>query len=257
MTIFLHSLWRSSSTYIASKFRSPEHNTYWYYEPYNAVLSKISKERAQSYDHTSWNSGHTPLDQAYFYEYIPLLKAGGGVKGYHRDFADKGYFPNTATLPDAEREYLNYLQDYAGLQGKIPVFAFCRSLGRVGHLRGLLEGVHITQYRNPHNVLASCYKTKAYRQVIATIKATPPNSLPHLLGFLCSNNAKSGEENPWPPVLSDSLDSMFSREFLSLFFEFYIISNVSAIFYSDIFLDVDRLASDQEYRLGIEKKCIK
>lgn len=254
MTFFLHSFWRSSSTYIAAKFRAPEHNTYWYYEPYNEMLNRISKETAQIFDHTNWDSRHPPLKKAYFHEYIPLIKPDGGVEGYQKSFAYGEYFPNGVLLPDAEKKYLLNLQTHAVNQGEIPTFAFCRSLGRVGHLRGFMEGIHLVHYRNPHGVLASFYKRGDYFRIklYEIIKLIRKKSLPDLLNHH-TPNIEATLKTSWPQISDDSLYSAYSHEFTTLFFDFYVFSNVAAIFYSDIFFDVDRMASDKNYRIEIEK----
>src|ERR671916_606203 len=73
--VFIHSSWRTSSTWFWQKFRTLP-TTLCFYEPFNPQLSIISRETAATLDPKSWKldsgipiaSGH-PGDLPYFVEF--------------------------------------------------------------------------------------------------------------------------------------------------------------------------------------------
>ena len=76
--IFIHSSWRTSSTWFWSKFRQlPE--TLAFYEPLTMFLNTITRAQALAYDHDAWGSGHSATDP-YFLEFVPLIRRTGGVQ---------------------------------------------------------------------------------------------------------------------------------------------------------------------------------
>ena len=225
MRIFLHAMSRASSTYVAGKFREESLNTYWYDEPYHEMLEWLTPDVAKSFSSVTWESKHE-LEKPYFLEYIPLIKPGGGVKYFKPEFTHENYFP-TGKLPIEEQKYLSYLNQHAESMGKIPVFAFIRSLAKVGQIRDFLPGVHIVQYKNPHQVLSSSQKAFA-----------------RILDKRTDKKAKK----PYHPGSLPSELQAFVAPSMKRFFEIFVISTVAGAFYADILFDVNKIAHDKSHR---------
>ena len=146
--IFVSSSFRTSSTWIWEKFRQSK-NTLTYYEPFHEALSYLRKEDALSIGPEAWKSGH-PSSAPYFLEFVPMLKAGGGVHGFSENFAFKEFFPPTGSHGDLSSEqhsYVSSLVAHAERKSLIPVLACTRSLGRMGALKKAFGGVHVFLYR--------------------------------------------------------------------------------------------------------------
>ena len=107
--VFIHSSWRTSSTWVWLKFRQlPE--TMSYYEPFHGLLAKRTRAEAQSIDYRSWDSNHPPGDP-YGLEYLPLIRETGGVPFSEPAMAFEWFIPLggiRGRLRDTERKYLGF-----------------------------------------------------------------------------------------------------------------------------------------------------
>jgi hypothetical protein len=87
----------------------------------------------------------------YWAEYEPLLIPGQvGVPGYRPEFAIDSFFAGAEVPQPALAAYLQALQDHASGHGRVAVFKFCRSLGRVGWMRERFpHALHMAVLRRP------------------------------------------------------------------------------------------------------------
>jgi Flp pilus assembly protein TadD len=147
--VFLHSSFRTSSTWLWTKFRA-DPRALALNEYFNDILARISVVTALTHDPTSWRSGH-PATDPYFLEFVPLIGPTGGVMGYSRDMAIEGFIPDGGVggdISEAERRYVATLIGLAQAQGKVPVLADTLSLGRFAGLKRAFGGFHILLVRN-------------------------------------------------------------------------------------------------------------
>ena len=151
--VFLHSGFRSGSTWFWHRFRAAS-GTHAYYEPFHERLAGLTVEALPRYGADQWASGHPDLDAPYFSEYRALLRPEGGVPHYLPRFAAAAYYETAAE--EAQARYIRSLVDHARRIGKVPVLGFCRSLGRVPWFRARGEGVNIVSWRNPWDQWVSC-----------------------------------------------------------------------------------------------------
>src|SRR5690348_7316763 len=75
--VFIHSSWRTSSTWAWLKFRGLS-ETIGYYEPFHGLMATRTRAEAKSVDYKSWDSRHPP-GKPYGLEYVPLIRHSGGV----------------------------------------------------------------------------------------------------------------------------------------------------------------------------------
>jgi hypothetical protein len=146
--IFLHAGWRSCGTWIWERLRDSA-NVRAFYEPLHEDLARLRARDIGLLRPDSWPSGHG-IGAPYFAEYMPLLGAAGGVRGYSARFAFNDYFrPPEQDDPALER-YLRGLIASAGEDNRIPVMKFCRSLGRLPWLEARFPDVlHVVILRDP------------------------------------------------------------------------------------------------------------
>lgn len=244
--ILIHAHWRSSSTYFLNKFRLVSDNTYCYWEPYHEFLYTLTPSLAASLGPLSWNSGHDHPELPYFTEYVPLLSNGKGVAKYKLEFTYLRAFP-TGTLPEDEQQYIGSLIDFAQKQHKIPVLGFCHSLARAGQLRSAFQGIHICQYTNPHQILQSYIPAGTLRFFLENLSAYPADSLPAQLDMHRPETAIALHNQRALRHLAD-----YTPEVIAAFFDFFVVTTIAAAFYSDILVDISRLAHDLDYRKQIE-----
>lgn len=183
--VFIHSSFRTGSTWLWSKFRKNK-NAYCYYEVFNEILQDIDIETIQISSST-WNSHHPP-GPPYFSEFTPLLK-GRGIFGFDREMAVDDFFleiSGDVGRVTKTRDYLMSLVTLAQSNGLTPVLSCTRSIGRIDMIKDIIGGSHILLKRNLFNQWSS-YSNQSLngnhfflREMISSILASPENS------FLCS-----------------------------------------------------------------------
>ena len=146
--IFIHSLFRSASTYFFQKFRSLGPDYTCFQEPLNESLTALNHPSRHARLLQSPHGSplrHPPLDRPYFYEFWTHRQQLRGL--FREQFAYRQYFPDSSgRLPAAQSRYLQAL--LASAQGR-PVLQFCRSSGRTAALRREFGGLHIHLWREP------------------------------------------------------------------------------------------------------------
>jgi hypothetical protein len=153
--IFLHTGWRSAGTWVWSRFRALE-SVNAFYEPLSNLLGELRLADIPDIRPTS-DSGHPPLGAPYYDEYRSFMQERGrGVAGYRKRFSIDRFGDTPDDEFPAMRAYLQNLQDRSLDLGKLPVFKFCRSSGRLPWLRSAFpQAVHAVVLRNPAAQFAS------------------------------------------------------------------------------------------------------
>ena len=147
--VFVHSLFRTGSTYIWNKFRR-DGAFHCYYEPFHQELAFLGSEYSGR-----WNSdpelagavGHPLLNREYMHEYRHLLKSGKpGVPHFRKSFSFDDFCRRDGH--PAQKKYIDFL--LAGCGGKIPLLQFNRSALRIAWFKKYYpSALHVYQYRNP------------------------------------------------------------------------------------------------------------
>jgi hypothetical protein len=141
--IFLHSSFRTGSTWLWSKFRNNP-ACYCYYEIFNEMLEDINfKNILQS--PSTWNSHH-PAGAPYFSEFSPLLKKVKGIEGFDQEMAFSDFFLELNGDRDRVNKtsaYLASLVNLAQQNRRVPVLSCTRSIARVEMIKSQIGGTHI------------------------------------------------------------------------------------------------------------------
>ncbi|WP_118178473.1 hypothetical protein [Paraburkholderia phosphatilytica] len=161
--VFLHTGYRTAGTWLWSCFRRLDEVAAWY-EPLHEMLATIDHAKIATSTADSWRSGHPALDAPYFAEFSRFLRPGGvGIAGYEARFAidrlDGEAEPEDAA---AIKAYVRTLIAASEHDGRMPVFKFCRSLGRLPWFhRTFADAAHIVVLKNPVSQWQSCWQLLA------------------------------------------------------------------------------------------------
>jgi hypothetical protein len=261
--VFIHSWWRSGSTYVWSKLRESE-SCRCYFEPLNpsiADLKLTTVERLPDIDDTQ-NLRHPTLKSHYFAEYADLLRSA--TLGYSRDLAYDRYL----LLPDQSderlRSYLSRLISSASEVNRRPILCFCRSQMRSAWMKTVLGGLHIAQIRNPADQWTSF---KSYQPeirpnftvdmiVIALkLRHLHPNAFVHIEEFERFAQQLSNRTSVPTNVVAHYFIPQFvrQRDCFDVFLLLWIAAALQAIAYCDFVLDIDQLSTRPDYRNTAER----
>jgi len=151
--IFLHSMFRTGSTYLWNKFRKVD-RYYCYYEPLHHIMTDLTSTNVDSLLVGDYDSVHHPrLEKHYLYEYEPLLKHqvnvnATGVPYFKKEFSYEQFCKNDEN-PEL-KQYFEFLLSSAG--GKIPVLKFNRTGCRAEWFKEYFPQVfHLYIVRNPRD----------------------------------------------------------------------------------------------------------
>jgi hypothetical protein len=255
--IFLHSAFRAGSTWFWNRFREAA-GTYAYYEPFHEHKALMTRDTIAFDRQDIWNSGHPPLSAPYNAEYLPLLKLGGGVVNYQNRFDFQAYYSSGAE-PE-QQLYIEALAQYAHILGKIPVFGFCRSQGRVPWFKRTCRGVNIVTLRNPWDQWSSImeqierkngyFAFRVFRAACVGSHASEYHSLfdglslPQPIGPTSETQSASIEDYFWKM----SFEKLF-RVFLLV----YVVDTLMSVPAADATVDLDRLSHSAEERASVTR----
>jgi glycosyltransferase involved in cell wall biosynthesis len=257
--IFLHSLFRTGSTYIWNKFRQNDHY-YCYYEPFHQAMAELTADNIETLltkDFAAVN--HPPLDNYYLYEYKLLLDhRQEALPFYKKSFGFDEFCFKGEENPDL-RKYIDYL--LAGTAERIPLLQFNRSALRVRWFKKYYPGaLNIYLLRNPWDQWSSYFEVtrKAKEKIFFVMDL-----------LTASVNAGTGDFQPLAeffPLVEYHRD-VFSDElkFYRLIEPYYSLEEKYAIFYytwlksllenvlnADVVLNLNRLSVDTQYRKEFE-----
>ena len=270
--VFLHSSWRTSSTWLWQQFRYlPE--TLCFYEPFHENLVKMTRQTAGEFDANSWGSGHAQT-APYFFEFLPLIRKGGGVRLYRQSFAYDRFIPDgglTGSLTPDEIRYVALLLRTACKNDRTPVLGFTRSLGRIAPLKSVFGGIHVFLLRNLWgqwmSVLDQRRKggTSVFFYNILRVVADQPNDrfLTDIHNFyfrrcveLAARHRVLGQLGALPPTQFNQLvfDLLPEGEMFEMFMAIHLYLYLHAFFCADVAVDSTELARNPDYRRQCEEE---
>lgn len=258
--LFLHSSFRTSSTWLWGKFRA-DPKRLCFYEVFHEGLGDCTVAGCLDVTPRSWDSGHPP-GLPYLLEFVPLVRRQGGIEGYHTDMAYDRLIPQgglNGDLSEAERLYLLRLVIQAQAEGRQPLLSCTRSLGRIGALKRSLGGVHMLLWRNLHHQWLSYVHQQEvgndyFLQSICwtlTSRALQQNQgcdpiLRLLFLYLVSHCGTRTAD--W--IMPANHDHLYVA-----FMALHVYLTMHAQRHADILIDVNRLTGgDQDYRRELENR---
>lgn len=255
--LYLHSSWRSSSTYVWAKYR-PDPRTYCYFEP---MAEHLRTADAAVLCGVSWTyANHPPLDAPYRAEFLPLLDPMDGIRGLPPQGPYVRYrLEAEESAPEWER-YFHILTDYANSLGRFPVFGLVRTSLRVGWFRAHLDGAHVYIQRQPRAQFLSMLRQQS--------KGTPyflergsvilgNNRDDPVFAPLCERVGLPVYDGPPDGIDQFYLAHARQCDPSTLYAIFYYIHQLAARRLDgacDCVLDVDRMAADPDFRAMAERR---
>ncbi|MDA8065409.1 MAG: hypothetical protein M0031_07905 [Thermaerobacter sp.] len=244
--IFIHSLFRSGSTWLFNCFR---HADYWcYQEPFHEALRDLKDhpDALLRFDNrTAKELRHPELDEPYYREIYDIREkiAHKLAKCISYD----SFFD--VTCCKAFYEYTAGLIDSAP---KRPVLQCCRSFGRVRYLKETFGGIHIYLRRNPWDQWWSC-QVNDYFDVafVAVVNGfNPPRVIADLrrdLGLAINKCASVIDE--FDLIKNIPLDA---SERYMLFYALWLYGILENRLLVDIDINIDMLSANEDYRSMIK-----
>jgi hypothetical protein len=148
--IFIHSLFRTGSTYVWNKFRQDK-RYHCYYEPFHQILAILDVHNLSPWSGDqkiiTRSMRHPDLNRDYLFEYRGLCKEGQkGVTYFKKSFSFDNFLDNDVN-PD-QKKYVDSLIENAG--NKRPLLQFNRSALRIRWFKKYYPSdLHIYLVRNP------------------------------------------------------------------------------------------------------------
>jgi len=243
--IFVHSSYRTSSTWFWSKLRAKP-TVLAYCEIFNEALAKVTRATIEAQNAESWASGH-PSVAPYFLEYLPLLSQEMGLPLYDRSMLFERFMPADGmggSLSEREIEYVTSLIANAHASGKVPVLTDTSTLGRIRAFKRAFSAPAIFLHRNLFHQWASYSKQSVMGN---------PNFI-HTTDWAMAGS----QGDPFVRHLSDffakrTREPDDEQTFLT-FVVFHLYLYAHALEDADLVLDVDALASDPAVRSAAERQ---
>jgi len=259
--IFIHSLFRTGSTYLWNKFRQNQ-RYYCYYEPFHQTLATLSIEHPFVWPHNLEATDmlrHPQLRDNYLFEYLKLLRPGlKGIPFFKKSFIFDEFCRNEAN-PDVKR-YIDFLVMNAG--DKIAVFQFNRSALRVKWFKeNYADSQNIYLVRNPHDQWESYVSMHTENEVdiflvmdllLAGVNRNTKcfNSLNNIIPLIDFHSDRFDDEEV---IFRQVLKAYSDEERFSIFYYIWFRSLIENVLHTDFFINIDLLCSDSSYKEDIYK----
>lgn len=245
--VFIHSLYRSGSTYLFNVFRRSPRGYVCFQEPEHEFLINLEQDPDQLLkidSSVSRELRHPLLDKPYFYEFYAIRDRLQGL--FKKSFSFDGYFcPEDPGLPDDQLAYFKAL--VLGSEGRA-VLQMCRSAGRAAALKRAFGGTHIHLWREPRNQWWSFKVNNSFDPALQMIYGA--EGLPPVLAEVKARckiadfHAASAEEEfaffRWNPL--DAATGYLA------FYALWLYSFIELRRVCDVEISIDRLGDDDEYR---------
>lgn len=243
--IYIHSLFRSGSTYIFNKFRESNENFYCYQEPFNEhllIAKHNPNEILEIHKDTSVILRHPKLNKPYFFEFYPIIKQ---VSRYlDSSLCYKKFFDSK----DEEGTLNSYINCLIKQTDKVPVLQMCRSFGRTSVFN---NGRNIFLWRNPWDQWWS-YKVDDYFNVRNLLILNADN-LPPFLGDIREKvGVKRFEcDNIDEEILHFNKVNLNSNQNYLIFYALWCYALIENYLKMDLLLNIDGLSTSAEYRVHV------
>jgi hypothetical protein len=260
--VFLHSGWRTGSTYVWNKFRRLP-SCMAFYEPFNDLLASMNAVGVLMTSRHDAALRHSGLDLPYFHEYLPLLGAKGHPL-FRDEFVCRDFFVAGEELPE-QRAYLESLLGLAEKAKKTPVLGFVRSLGRVAWFKREFKGANIVLIRSPFSQWVSGQKVAAdggykffdplHFLILSQARGSAP-AVEHAMAHRIPRY-ETLPTNAARLMLGDLVKAAPPATRFAVFASVYFLSMMAGLPHADLVIDVDRLTSEADYRAGCRAELLR
>ena len=245
--IFVHSLFRSGSTYIFNVFRRSNLGYWCYQEPLHEHIrhAKGAPERLLEID-SNYNSRwhHPTLQRPYFWELYQIKDEIDSL--FRKELSYDWFFigEEHSAFPDVTA----YLQCLINAAKGRPVLQCCRSYGRAASLRKICGGTHTHLWRNPWDQWWS-YKVGDYFDATTLLTL---NAL-RVPAVLAEVKRVCGIANFHDPDIEQEIDHALThrlgaRDGYFAFYALWLYSFLATEKVAHLSINIDSLSSSAAYR---------
>ncbi len=247
--IFIHSLFRSGSTYFFNVFRRSPIGYFCFQEALHPVvffLKDNPQDLLKFHTATYELMRHPNLDRPVFYEVASVASAWKDKLTYSAIF--DGYFGSAQA--DNGVEFFRAILDE--VKDKKPVFEECRTSGRIGLLRDALEGFHIYLWRNPWDQWWS-YKTIDHLDYQNREIINAPNSL----NAITRLRSELSFQKSYTDTVLQVQDGVFaSEESYLAFYLLWLLGLHEGAKHAHLLINIDKLTESDTYRQEILTRLV-
>jgi hypothetical protein len=261
--IFIHSLFRTGSTYIWNKFRG-NGAFHCFYEPFHQELALLGSESSYRWGSEPRQAeviGHPLLDREYMHEYRHLLVPGKpGVPHFRKSFSFDDFF--RLDRHPRQKKYIEHLLAHA--PAGIPLLQFNRSAMRVAWFKKYFPGAfHVYQLRDPRQQFNSflSLRDKAYIDIFLTMNLLTvgvnmrSNRLCKELGRrLPLSEFHAGSFSREEEFYRRSLSYLSRGEHYLVHYAIWFAALLENLVTADLLLNIDVLSSDESYRHAVSRR---
>lgn len=256
-TVFIHSGWRCSSTYVWDRFRATS-GVRAYYEPFHEQLARVTAETLAIETPGASGLRHPGGEVPYLREFDVLLDPAGGVRAFDSSFALDRFWIEPEASDLGQQVYVEGLVGAARERGETPVLACCRTLGRAGWLKRRFGGFHIVLIRDPVQQWLSFYSLRR-RPRPTYFELCHYVLFSEMAGCADVSRALLGHAFGGAGPLAERIAAVRARlkrapasVSFQAFLAVWLRSYLKALPHANLVVDVDRLARDQVYARTIE-----
>lgn len=251
--IFIHSLYRSGSTYLFNVFRRSEGRYFCYQEPEHEFLINLNENPdvlLDVHEDMADSLRHPKLTRPYFWEFHQIQESLNGL--FKKTFSFDDFFCLPADVLSTEQtSYFGALIEHAKAR---PVLQFCRSAGRVAAFKAQFGGAHLHLWREPRNQWWSFKVNDFFDPAVLLIYNA--RNIPSALAEV-RTRCQIGEIHA--DTIGDELTffrqhPLTAAENYLAFFGLWLYSYIEFECHADISISVERLSSDEDYRERITRK---
>jgi hypothetical protein len=242
--VFVHSLWRTGSTYVFDVFRRSESGYFCYQEPIHEFVLQKENHPASLLDVGAGASEllrHPKLDRPYMQEIYETHNFWKGIITKSMIYDEYFCEENSPALS----AYLSAL--IAGAHGR-PVIQECRTSNRIGAIKKACGGKHLYLWRNPRDQWWSFKATSYFDAVVQMILNTRhhPAAIANLreqIGFLEVHHDDIAHE-----IFHFELRPLSATDSYLSFFMIWALGWLSGQAHSDIDINMDHMSNVEAYR---------
>jgi hypothetical protein len=244
--VFLHSLFRTGSTYMFNVFRRSQAGYWPYQEPLNEIYLSLKSDRKVLESIAGETEGkfrHPALGRPYFFESFHLADQISEV--FDKSSVYDRFFSGPGEVDIGTKTLFTLLLD--GARGR-PVLQECRSSGRIGWFKQNFAGTQLHLWREPRSQWISyqvdrCFD-RATRQIVGSLGAPAP--IRRLRDYFASGEFHASDFSS--EVAYYDSHPLGADANYGLFLGLWIWGQLQAMQYADLSISIDELARPGEYR---------
>lgn len=241
---FIHSLWRSGSTWLFDRFRRSPSGYWCYQEPFHEsliALNQVPEELLRFNTETAKSLRHPNLAAPYFQEFYEIRDALRGK--FDACISYDAFFDVASCAP-----LHDYVQTLIDAARGMPVLQCCRSFGRVAYLKQHFPAIHILLWRDPVSQWFS-YQINDYFDITSLLILNAKN-IPTVLHRVQKDISFIPREYPTFQEAYQELSgySWGVKQRYLVFYALWLYSLIENEPLCDLDLNVDMLSEQESYR---------